>query len=518
MEINMKSPSNWSILLILLVVLVIHGSYRFWNNPNRIFQEDILSYYAYLPATYIHHDIYFNFIDQDQNLYLTRYWVSDTEINNKVLLTSMGMSFLYLPFFEAAHIIAPIFNYPPDGFSLPYKIALIISSLFYFIIGLYFLRRLLLKYFSDWVTAIVITMVALGTNLLNYVTGEAPMTHAYNFALITIYIYIVGHWYEKLSWRYTILLGLLSGLIALIRPSNILVLLLLLFWNIQSYKDFIERISFFIQKWKHVLVMAGLFVVVWIPQFIYWKVMTGVFFYYSYGSNGGSFFFDHPQIINQLFSYRKGWLIYTPVMVLSIVGIPILYKRIKSVALPVTIYFVAMIYLLSSWWSWWFGGGYGIRSYIDMYGVLAIPMAATVDWAYRKNFIVKAVTILVVISFIGLNGFQNWQYDKGIIHFDGMTKQAYWNVFLKTRQPRYFYLMLFRPDYTLARQGIYPDIPKAPFEGLTKENCVEVEMQNMRLIPEYMDFIEQKAKQRGISTEEMLRLDAEWVCQQKGLR
>ena len=147
MKNNLKSPSGWSIAFVFLVVLSIHSTYQFWNNPYKIFEADIFSYYAYLPATHIHHDINFNFIEQDKGLYLKRFWVGDTEINRKVLLTSMGMSFLYLPFFKVAHFIAPILNYTPDGFSLPYKIALIVSSLFYFILGLYFLRKLLLKFF-----------------------------------------------------------------------------------------------------------------------------------------------------------------------------------------------------------------------------------------------------------------------------------------------------------------------------------------------------------------------------------
>ena len=118
-----------------------------------------------------------------------------------------------------------------------------------------------------------------------------------------------------------------------------------------------------------------------------------------------------------------------------------------------------MVYVLSSWWSWWFGGGFGIRSYIDMYGVLAIPIAATLSAGLKGKIPVKIASLSLVVLLISLNLFQVFQYRHRIIHYDSMTKKAYWSVFLKKRHPANFYQMLEKPDYQKARKGVYEIVP-----------------------------------------------------------
>jgi hypothetical protein len=118
-----------------------------------------------------------------------------------------------------------------------------------------------------------------------------------------------------------------------------------------------------------------------------------------------------------------------------------------------------MVYILSSWWSWWFGGGYGIRSYIDMYGILAIPFAASIHAIMKSKIPIKFGAFLIIGFLLFLNFFQTYQYRNGVIHYDSMTKKAYWAVFLKKQRPPGFYQMLEKPNSTKARQGIYEIVP-----------------------------------------------------------
>ena len=46
-------------------------------------------------------------------------------------------------------------------------------------------------------TAVALILVGLGTNLFFYTAHEGPMSHSYNFALITIFLYLVIRWYEN---------------------------------------------------------------------------------------------------------------------------------------------------------------------------------------------------------------------------------------------------------------------------------------------------------------------------------
>ena len=102
----------------------------------------------------------------------------------------MGMSILYAPFFGLAHIYATSSSdYEADGYSMPYRFALVFSALFYVLIGLLFLRKTLKHFFDEGVTSLVLIAVGLGTNLFYYTTYEAAMPHAFNFSLICIFVY-----------------------------------------------------------------------------------------------------------------------------------------------------------------------------------------------------------------------------------------------------------------------------------------------------------------------------------------
>jgi hypothetical protein len=366
----------------------------------------------------------------------------------------MGMSILYSPFFIVGHWYAQIFNYPATGYSLPYRFALILSSFVYLIIGLIFLRKLLLKYFSELVTGLVILILPLATNMLWYLVVESPMSHVYNFALISVFLYLADLWYEKSTVKLTMLLGLFAGLIALIRPTNILVLFIFFLWDVKTLKELGARILFFFNKWKKVLLMITAFLLVWVPQFIYWKMQSGQYLYFSYPDDQG-FFFGNPQIWNILFSWRKGWLLYTPVMIFAIFGLPVLWKSYRKFFIPVLVFLILNIYILSSWWDWWFGGGFGLRAFIDMYGVMAIPMAAFMSWGLSRKAVLKYALIMVFLLVTARSVFHHVQYHYGAIHWVAMTKEAYMDSFWRVRPSEKFHDLIRDPDYDAARKGIY---------------------------------------------------------------
>ena len=61
--------SSFIIGLIALIVISINLIDAPWNHPKKVIAEDVISYYAYLPAFFIHHDLSFGFIDEDPAYY-----------------------------------------------------------------------------------------------------------------------------------------------------------------------------------------------------------------------------------------------------------------------------------------------------------------------------------------------------------------------------------------------------------------------------------------------------------------
>jgi len=451
-----KIKNSYSIIaiwIILTAVVLVNFSHHKWQSGT-VIEHDIKAYYSYLPAAFIYNDLTLKFLDDNSRIF-DEMWPVTLPSGNRMIVTSYGMSLLYSPFFLLAHGYSLLDNsFEADGYSLPYSMALTFSAAFYLLLGLFFLRKLLKRYFKEWIVTFVILAVAVGTNLAYYATYEAPMTHCYNFALITVFTWLVIKWYESPSRKKAIAVGVLFGLIALVRPSNVLVFFILLFWDVKSWSDFAARLWFYIKRFDFVLIMIFFFFLVWMPQFFYWKEVTGQWIFYSYSTKDASFFWTNPQIYNILFSYKKGWFVYTPIMFIAFLGIFLLRKKLKEAFLPILIFTLLNIYVQSSWWSWWFGGGFGLRAFIDSYGIMAIPLAVVLDAASQKKFL-KYATPLVLVMLIWYNTFQLRQYTKGAIHFWWNNKEAYWENFLRLYPSNEYWDMVRVPDYYLARKGIY---------------------------------------------------------------
>lgn len=445
---NFNRLSKFSILIIFISVVWIQFNFKNWEHPKSVIQWDVINYYQFLPAVFDYGDISFKFIEKDRSLLEWNYWphVSPNgKLTNKM---SMGLSFMYLPFYLIGQIQAYLTHQPTNGFSSPYIFWLVFSSLFYVIIGFVFLRKILLLYFSDAIVALTILSVFFGTNLLYYTTLNSAMPHAYLFSLFAIFIYYTIRWHESISFKNTLIIGLLIGLISLIRPSNMLIITFFGFYSIYSRKSFFDKIMLLLMNWKSLILIAVFAFIVWIPQLIYWKYSTGSFFYFSYRDEG--FFFNNPQIIKGLFGYRKGWFTYTPLMLFAVLSIFLLLKKHKSFFLPILSFTVINIYLILSWWCWWYGGTYGQRSFVESYAILAIPFAALLSWSLNKKHIVKITAISFLVLLLTHQLFQTIKYNYLSVHYDSMTKEAYWDSFFNVRPSAKFASLLAYPDYETA--------------------------------------------------------------------
>ncbi len=432
-----------------MTIILISG---YWKKPRKVIYADVQEYYSYLPAIFVFHDI--STLSAPFELMRNHLWTSKSPIGKPVFKFTMGMSIMYSPFFFAAQLYSYFTGDNSMGFGAPYKFALLMSSFFFLVIGLVYLRKILLKYYSDAVTALTVIAVVAGTNMLYYTGLRAAMSHVYTFALFTLFVWNTLKWYEAPKIKTSIILGLLTGLISLIRPSNVIIILFFVLYGIDNKNRLSKRVLFFAKQYKHIVLMALFAFSVWIPQMIYWKTMAGTWLYYSYGTEEG-FFFTNPQVINSLFSYHNGWLLYSPLMIFALAGIALLYKKRKDYFLPVLVFTLTNIYILSSWWCWWFVG-FGNRAYIESYAILSVPFAEFITFViYNRKKVLKYAFLTVFVFLIFLNGFQVWQYSNNMGHFDGMTKEAYWYMFLNPKAKGRYYKYIKRPDYQKAKKGVY---------------------------------------------------------------
>ena len=403
---------------------------------------DEAGYYIYLPATFIYHDVgHLAFYPQMEAKYnlsngVKWYAIYDEPGGFKLNKYPLGTAIFELPFFFAAHIVCLLqpATYPPDGYSAPYLLGVALAPLFWVLAGLVMLCRFLRHYCSDIVTALTWLLLAFGTNLFFYTVFTSGMSHPFSFALFCFLLFYTRRWYAGERVSDVLFIGLIIGLIVITRPTNAVVALIPLCWQ---YKEgrLSDKLAFFRRQFLPVVSAGIICLLVIMLQLSYWKLVTGSWLSFSYKEEG--FNFLSPQVWNGLFSYRKGWLVYTPMALIGLMGFYFLWKNNNKMAPVVILFFLVFIYIVFSWRTWWYGGSFGCRPLIESLAFLSLPLASIIEYFYQSRHKIKKTAYFGLLTLIiFLNIFQTYQYSMGLIHYGDMTREYYWRVFMKTKFDR----------------------------------------------------------------------------------
>jgi hypothetical protein len=426
-------PAEVIVLLFAIYLMLFRDLSSPWE---RAIESDGKGYYAYLTSTFIYHDHHYGFINDYESKYYppdgSRYFDfrNDVEGGGKVNQYFPGVALLWLPFFLLAHFLSYLFGFETDGYSIIYQWSIVAAILFYLWLGLKSTHKLLLKITAPLPAASLLFALGFGTLLFCYTIYAPAFTHTYSFALIAALVYVSWNLFEAYSRKRVLLTVFLLCLIALVRPSNAVVILLLPFaagsWS--ALRNFFITLS---RDVKTILFSFLIVIILFSIPIWLWHEQTGHYIVYSYGPH--KFHFSDPELFNNLFSYRKGLFLYTPLALVGLFGLIPLYKQNKWRFVFLSLFLLTAAYIISSWSWWWYGSSLGQRSYIDYYVVLALLLA----WLYnaiRDKIFLKIIFFLLVPFFILLNIVNTYQHIYGINPSDDITKEIYWSNFLKIKR------------------------------------------------------------------------------------
>lgn len=438
--------------LTFLVVCWVNLNHARWIKKDSIHQ-DVNGYYSYLPAFFYEQDLSLSFLNDSIHSATEQryYWPNKTPEGNYVIKYSMGMALCYLPSFAAAHIYCKLTGSETNGFSEPYHFAIQFSSLLYVLLGIYFLIRILQFHFNRKVVWITCVLLLFGTNLLYYMTVWAAMPHAVLFGLIAVFIFQTIRWHQKPGLGITAGLGLLFGLILLIRPVHGLLFILPVLYKVSTVSALKAKLMFFRLQFRYLLLFGLMTFLVFLPQLLYWKFVSGHYLFNSYLNE--QFYFLNPHIFKALFGFRKGWFVYTPVLIFIVPGLYLLRKNYRDYFNMIWVFLVVYIYVVFSWWCWWYGGSFGQRTMVDIYALLALPVAAFAERLPQFNKPWKQICQFLLVLFFLLNIFQTMQAKWNVIHYDSMTREAYLDAFFRIKENPDRGKFLKTPDYEKALLG-----------------------------------------------------------------
>lgn len=405
-----RNRSLYSLIVTVIISLFIvtqHFSYNQWDNePNpECFTWDIFGYYLYLPAVFENQDIttlektkaFFDEVNPSPHFYQ----IHNSPTGQPVIMYPVGLSLFYLTPYLGTKTALKVAGIENNSFDKPYHIAISLWSLLFSIITILLLRKLLLHFFSDFVSALTLLCIIVGTNSFYFFASFPLIVHPVLSFYYVSFLLLTITWTKKPTLGISILLGGLYSLAVVTRPSSIFLIILLGFWGVEgNLKSCIDKLKWWLTQFKYVFIMIASAAIMSIPQLVYWKSVTGKWVYFSY--TGEWFDFFSPHFYEGLFGWKAGWIYHFPIALIGLIGLVLLIfmkKRIYSI--PVLLFSLFHIWLILSWSNYWYGSYMGNRGFTEYQMVLAIPFGFVIQESLKIKW--KFVAIITIVSAFALS-------------------------------------------------------------------------------------------------------------------
>jgi hypothetical protein len=392
---------------------------------------DAVGYYIYSPAFFIYH---FDASKLPENIVAkTGEGFTVNEKGKIITRYSCGVAILQMPVFLAVHSLAGFLSNEKDGFSGIYHLVTSIAAVIYTFLGLLLLWRFLRYYFDKDVTFFSMVSVFAGTNLIYYAIDATGMSHIYSFFLFSALLVLSKQFFKdsesKKRYTHFILICLVSALIILIRPTNIVFVALAFLLDVSSFRFLMFRLKKVFTPWNTFILLMSFFVV-FLPQIIYWKYAYGSYFpdpYQGFGFTNWS----SPRIVEFLFSPNNGLFLYNPLyfMILFLLFL-MMWKKLFNGYL-ILILFSGLVYVFSSWFIFSFGCGFGSRNFVEYTTVFALPMGYLFQNLSGFKARLKRFLIIFTLFFVLINLKLVSAYDKCFLGKDWDFKEYFY--FLENR-------------------------------------------------------------------------------------
>jgi hypothetical protein len=408
--------------VVIAGCIIVSAFFAFFVGArSKIFYGDAMGYYLYLPATFIHHNLDSigntpmehapEFVKGNFQGYLTTSYGGKQE--RFVIQYTYGNAIMEFPFFLCAHLYEKAAGLPAAGFSDNYQSLIKFGTFLYGMLALLLLYRILRRYFNSLPSLLSVAFVFIGTNLFWFMLYQSGMAHVHLFFLVTVLMHLTIRLHDRPSTGMFLVTGLVAGLIVLIRPSDIVVLLIPLLFRVYNRDTFLQKLGFIREHFLKMVAAGIVMALLWIPQFLYWKALTGHYFHDSY--RGQAFNWSDPKIVEGLFYASNGWLFYSPIMAFSLLGF-FCYKKMKYWAWGLYTLFPVYVYVIYSWFCFNYINGLGSRPMIHIYPLLAIPLAAFIFYVLNKGTWLKVGFATVCLFFIAINISYSVQQAKGLLN------------------------------------------------------------------------------------------------------
>lgn len=313
----------------------------------------------------------------------------------------IGTSILIVPFFIAAHILSILlnligFNIAHDGYGPIYQLLCAFGSLLYTFIGILIIYR-----WGKWISNPISSFLGavlmwLATPLVYYSTMEPLMSHTFSMFMVTMFLFFWIKTRGNLTVINSLMLGLLGGLMSIVRFQDMLFVLIplidILFF---SPEKFLNRLKYLSTFWFAFGVGVS-------PQLYMNHTLYGSILRHGYTHEGFPYW-SSPKVLYTLFSGQSGLLLWSPVLIFSLFGSIVFLKKQREIGWLFILGFLLQLYVVSSWWDVSQGDSFGNRMLLNSTFILATWLISFIGYTSSKKEDSLRYIVVVSMIFITIN-------------------------------------------------------------------------------------------------------------------
>ena len=432
-----KFLSQPRVLLVGLITVVLSGLfstyYWFFNRPaydyltvgsgrtwGRAIRSDAVGYYSWIPTVLNEFPNLCGRQFADSSMIIQPMIASSFHlysVNSACVIPAYtaGLPLTWLPvwitvhipqffgFHEGVHANSHLSNL--DGF------AIALSGAIFGIVGCIYLFKSLLLIIPS--RAIFITFVSFfGTSAYHHSSFDSVLSHSASFMFISILLYLCFRPIASIK-KFSITISIIMAMIILVRPTNILISILIfpsLINQIKSNNP--KQLSDAFAWWFAIIALAaGIFVAI---QGTLWYLVTGQILINSYDgvpSTLDGFAISSLRSLPEVLYGQSGLLMFSPFMAFALIGLTKSLPGMTKLTLASIRVSILSIFIVITLWpaSANHMGGWGSRMFIDFLPLFAIGIATLYVWLIRKQRRTWPLSFVLMIC-VFINLFQMFSY------------------------------------------------------------------------------------------------------------
>jgi hypothetical protein len=329
-------------------------------------------------------------------------------------ISAVGPSLLWAPFLVVTHLGVLVFdklggNVQADGFSAPYLVTMAAATALYGFAGLWISFRLAREYFPERWAFLATLGIWWGSSLPVYMYFNPSWSHAHSAFVVALFLW---YWHRTRGERTIpqwILLGAISGLMVdVYYPNGVLLLIPLLeacvhYWN--GWKLRTHDGAAMAKLFAMHLLYAAVFAIALLPTLLTRRIIFGGFFRTGYPREWN---WSSPAFWSVLLSSDHGLLSWTPILILSLIGLALFLRTDHPFAVYLIIVFLAFYAVISFYPDWDGLSSFGNRFFVSLTPIFILGLAAFFDsvarvWQERPAAIfASSVTAVFILWNLGL--------------------------------------------------------------------------------------------------------------------